>query len=174
MKRNAVICRLQKNKKKHATENRKQIKCLTWDILLLHEKYELFNLMASAHLKKVGAGLCFLLCCAASPLLLTSVCKHLGTEVTSCRTFGRGMLSHTCLILDSSCSAVPSLLCCVFGWWKLWIAGGSVQHPDSSTTKPRCGAACGLTLFAETCKDFPDEDVIWMGADVASKPVYTF
>jgi len=27
--------------------------------------------------------------------------------------------------------------------------------------------------LAEMCKAFPEEDVIWMGADVALKPEYT-
>ena len=46
----------------------------------------------------------------ASPLLLTTVCKHLGTEETSCWTSGRGMLSHSCLMEDSSCSAALGLM----------------------------------------------------------------
>lgn len=56
----------------------------------------------------------------ASPLLLTAVCKHLGTEETSCWSFSeRGMLSHSCLVLDSNCSKVLGLLCCIF-CFKLW------------------------------------------------------
>jgi len=47
----------------------------------------------------------------APPLLLTTVCKHLGTEETSCWTFGRGISSHSCPIQYFSCSTVLHLLC---------------------------------------------------------------
>lgn len=58
----------------------------------------------------------------ASALLLTTVCRLLGTEETSCRSFGRGMLYHFCLIQDSYFCH----LCHVFQdapdivtWWKV-------------------------------------------------------
>ncbi len=52
--------------------------------------------------------------CVASLLLLTTVCKRLGSEETSCWSFERGMLSHSCLTYDSSCSTVLGLLCQIF------------------------------------------------------------
>lgn len=44
-------------------------------------------------------------------LFLTTVCTHLGAEQSSCSTIHREMLFPSCLTEDSSCSAVPALLC---------------------------------------------------------------
>ncbi len=53
--------------------------------------------------------------------------------------------------------------------WKIWTAGRPFQHPDSSTTKPCCCNSCSM-CFALSCW----KDVIWRGAYVALKPLYTF
>lgn len=66
--------------------------------------------------------------CVAS-LLLTGVYKCLGTEDSSCRILGTGMLSHSCLIQVSSAQQSGHLYFSfhdalkVFSWWKLWTAG---------------------------------------------------
>ena len=77
------------------------------------------------------------------------------------------MLSHSCLIEDSSCSAVLGLLCCVLGSWcstdfQFELQAGQSSTPGSSIKKPCCGHR------------IPEEGVVRMGADVALKPVYTF
>jgi len=59
--------------------------------------------------KKLGQG--HVSHCAACRLLLTTVCKHLGTEETSCWTVGREMLPHSHLIYISICSTALGLLC---------------------------------------------------------------
>lgn len=61
-------------------------KCITYELIL--------NLMTPTHLRK---GQCYVYHCVAAPLLLSTVCKHLGTEKTSCWTFERNVvpfLSH--------------------------------------------------------------------------------
>ncbi len=61
---------------------------------------------------------------------------------------------------------------------KIWAAGRPIQHPDSSTTKSCCCNSCSMWFcigFAsEIHKAFPEIDVIWRGAYVALKPLYTF
>lgn len=51
--------------------------------------------------------------CVASPVRLTTVCKHLESDENSCWTFGGGMLSYSCLTKDFSCSAVLGHLFCI-------------------------------------------------------------
>lgn len=61
-------------------------KCITYELIL--------NLMTPKHLRK---GQRYVYRCVAAPLLLSTVCKHLGTEKTSCWTFERNVvpfLSH--------------------------------------------------------------------------------
>jgi len=41
---------------------------------------------------EVGTGLCL------SRLLFTAVCEHLGTEETSCWTFGRGIVTGMAIV----------------------------------------------------------------------------
>lgn len=53
----------------------------------------------------------------ASPLLLT-VCKDLGTEKSSCWTFGREVLTHFCLIEDPSCSTILVYRYCIL-WFMM-------------------------------------------------------
>ena len=65
-----------------------------------------FTLIAATHLKKVRAGDVYN--CVASSLFL---CKHLGSEQISCWSFGRGILSHSCLMHYSSCSILMGLDC---------------------------------------------------------------
>lgn len=49
----------------------------------------------SSHLSKKMLGQCLFYHCGVSPLLLTTICKSLGTQETSCWTFFRGgMLSR--------------------------------------------------------------------------------
>jgi len=55
-------------------------------------------------LKKVGTGPCRAFCSILSSF--ATICKCLRTEETSCWTFGRRMLLHSCLINDPSCSVV--------------------------------------------------------------------
>ncbi len=60
--------------------------------------------------------------------------------------------------------------------WKIWTAGRPNQHLDSSTTKPCCCNSCSIVVLhcpAEIHKAFPETDVIWKGAYVALKPLYT-
>jgi len=101
--------------------------------------------MSASHLKKLEHNhVCQRV---TSPLLLTTVYKHLETEETCCWTFGRGMSSHSCLKYKSSCSTVSGLSLSYFAyfdalniyiWWKVWTAGRSVEHLDSSTTETCC------------------------------------
>ena len=62
--------------------------------------------------KKLGQG--HFHHCVASPLLLTTLNRRLGTEETSFSSLEIGMLSHSCLIQASNCSIVLGLLCCTF------------------------------------------------------------
>ena len=66
-------------------------------------------------------------------------------------------------------------------WWsrclllvKVWTAGGSVQHLDSSPVKPCCCDGCSRQTvchrLAEICEAFPERDAVWTGADVTLKP----
>lgn len=48
--------------------------------------------------------------CLAFTLILPKLCKHLATEETSW-IFGRGILSHSCLMEESICSTI---LCWIF------------------------------------------------------------
>ena len=72
------------------------------------------NFMASTNLgqKKLGQGHFYH--CVASPLLLTTLNRRLGTEETSFSSLEIGMLSHSCLIQASNCSVVLGLLCRTF------------------------------------------------------------
>jgi len=123
------------------------------------------SLMAATRLIKVGTGPCFPLC--SIPSSSNNICKHLGTEETSCWTFGRGMLSHSCPIEDSSCSAVLD----VFRWWNIWTAGRSVQQLDSSATKPRCWNRSRMWFNFVLLKYARPS--LKKGADVALEPVHT-
>ena len=119
------------------------------EMLLLCEQDQLIlNLMASTCLKKVGTGSCFPLCGISS---FNNICKHLGAEETSCWSFGRGTLSHSCLKEDSSCSAIPGLL-----WFYFVFAVGEsldyrrpVQHPDSVAKMQYVVQHCFFLKYAE-------------------------
>lgn len=56
--------------------------------------------------------------CVASSLVLTTVSKRLRTVATSCWTFGRGMLSRSCLIQNSTSSTVWGFLYSIVN--KIW------------------------------------------------------
>ncbi len=58
--------------------------------------------------------------------------------------------------------------------WKIWTAGRPIQHPDSSTTKPGCCNSCSVWFCIVLLKAFPEIDIVWRGAYVALKPLYTF
>lgn len=95
--------------------------------------------MAATHLQEDGTGPCLPL----FGILLRTVHKHLKTEGTGCWTFGRGMLSHSCLMYYCGCSIVLGLLehfFCLdapndFSWWEIWATGGLFKRPDSSDMK---------------------------------------
>lgn len=79
------------------------------------------------------------------PLLLTTVYKRLETEESSCWMFGKGMLSHCCLIEDLNCSThwLPvghSLSKVVCPDWTVWW--------DGSGPKAICLTARPLVLVA--------------------------
>ena len=91
----------------------------------------------------------------ASPLLLTTVYKKLGSEETSCWSLRRGVLSHSCLMQDSSFSTVLGFWSRTFHfmmhqmflyWLKVWTSGRSVQHLNSSPVKPCCCDGCSMLL----------------------------
>ena len=73
-----------------------------------HKHQLIFNLMAATS-QKIEAHIYYYV---MSPLLLT-VCKRLGANETSCLTFGRGNVSHSCLIQSwvSGSRCIFSLLC---------------------------------------------------------------
>lgn len=75
------------------TEHRKRITCFNLDIFLFHEEYQHLKFDSSSTYHKSRAT-----------VLLLTVCKHLGTQETSCKIFLKEMISHSCLIEDSSCS----------------------------------------------------------------------
>ncbi len=64
--------------------------------------------------------------------------------------------------------------------WKIWTAGRPIQHPDSSTTKPCWCNSRSITQYvvlhcpAEINLVFPEIVIVWRGAYVALKPLYTF
>lgn len=62
--------------------------------------------------------------CVAPPLLLTAVYKHLRTEESSWWTSGRGCCPVSSLIRNFNCSAVLSLLCCIFCFMMLQMYSG--------------------------------------------------
>lgn len=79
------------------TEHKTYLKCLHWEIL------HLFLIGWQQHVsKELEHHLVYH--CEECPLLLTSFWKHLETEESSCRSFGRGVLSLSRLIRDSSSS----------------------------------------------------------------------
>ena len=88
--------------------------------------------------------------CVASLFLLMTVCKHLGIEETSCWTFGRGMLLHSCLISDSSCSTVLDLLHQILNFMMLQMYSVGVMsglQAGQSSTKAlqlRCCQRCSI------------------------------
>ncbi len=57
--------------------------------------------------------------------------------------------------------------------WKIWTAGRPIQHLDSSTAKPCCCNSCSVWFCIVLLQAFPEIDVIWRGAYVAVKPLYT-
>ena len=145
------------------------IKSWKRDILLFGEKHLLImKLTAATCLMKVGTAPCFPLC--SIPSSFNNICKHLGTEETSCWTFwkrnvvpflsDRGFLGLLCCILN------------VFRWWNIWTAGRSVQQLDSSTMKPCCCKRCRMWFNFVLLKYARPS--LKKGADVALKPVYTF
>ena len=102
-------------------------------------KYQLLlNLMAAACLRKVVTGLDYHY--IASLLILTTVFKCLGTEETSWWTLGGEILSHPCLIYDSSWSAVKGRLCPILLFMMLLMFSGleraGLQADQSYTRTP--------------------------------------
>ncbi len=57
--------------------------------------------------------------------------------------------------------------------WKIWTAGRPIQHLDSSTAKPCCCNSCSMWFCIVLFQAFPEIDVIWRGAYVAVKHLYT-
>ena len=134
------------------------------------------NLMTSTSVKKETESW-FSLC--SIPSSFKNICKHLGTEETSCWTFGRAMLPHSCLIEDSSGSAVLGLLCCiwnVFSWWKVWTAAGQSSTRTLLLQSHDVGvdAVCGLTLSCWNRQGLPSRRCHLDGSISALKPDYTF
>lgn len=74
----------------------------------------------SSHLSKKMLGQCLFDHCGVSPLLLTMICKSLGTQETSCWTFFRG--GECCpVFLCYSCSIFMGLLYHIFCFMKFLI-----------------------------------------------------
>jgi len=71
------------------------------------------------------------------PSSFSNIWKHLELRRPAAGPLG-GILSRSCLIEDYSCSAVLGLLCCI------WNVFRSVQHLNSSTTKPCCWKRCRM------------------------------
>lgn len=95
-----------------------------------------------------------------SPLLSTTIHKHLGTEETRCWTFGRA--SFLSDIRDRAAQQS-----CGFSSRDVTnIIKYLVQDLRSSTTKPCCSVQLSNILHKHV------KDIISMGAHVALKPVY--
>ncbi len=56
--------------------------------------------------------------------------------------------------------------------WKIWTVGRPIHHPDSSTMKPCCCNSCSM-WFCIVLLKYTEIDVVWRGAYVALKPLYT-
>lgn len=143
-----LSCRYIKSQNVTLSEIKKTHQILKWENFKLNKL--ILNLRAAAGVIKVGTGPCFH--CVASPLLLTTVYKRLGSEESSCWMFGKGMLSHCCLIEDPNCST--DLLCCVFGFlvssclskvvcpdWTVWWDGSG---PEAICLTARPSRACSI------------------------------
>lgn len=99
----------------------------------------------------------------ASHLLLKTVNKHLGNEETSSLSFGRGSLSHFCLIEDSGCSTVLSPL--LVSWCAKCLKVLDSRQASSEAMQ-------FSIVLVKYGKAFTEKYVIWMEAYVALKHIY--
>lgn len=102
------------------------------------------NLMPATSLNRVGTEECLPRYNALS-FLANSLyrLRESGKREDSSWTFGRGMLSHSWLIYNSSCLTVLVLFISwdvpnVSNWSQVLTVGRSLQHPDLSRIKPCC------------------------------------
>ncbi len=166
--------------------NINNVTCLNWEMLQFYPQNELIsNLKPATGLKIVGTGHVYN--GLASPLLFKTVWRHLCIKVMSFWGFGVEFGPPPFLpdidfqLLKSSWSYLTYFLFNgapnVLYRWKIWTAGRPIQHPDSSTTKPCCCNCCSVwfCIVLLNTQGLPwNRNVIWRGAYVALKPLYTF
>ena len=90
--------------------------------------------------------------CVKSPLLLTTLNKHLGTDDTNFWSFVSGILCHSCLIYDFSCSTVRGLRCRILRF----VMCHTFSRGDRSWLQAGQSSTCTLLLWSHagvTCAE---------------------